>query len=212
MSRKVIDIIGFRYGRLIVISYDSKKWICKCDCGNILKTSKGNLHTGDTKSCGCLASEVRKSMHKTHGMSNTHIYNIWGGMHQRCYDTKCEAYANYGGRGITVSKRWLSFENFYEDMGTTYKNGLTIERIDNDGIYELANCTWIPLSEQAKNRRSARILTIGGVSKSVTDWANSENINSKTIFNRLQMGWSEERCISPLVTKFMSLAKQKINV
>lgn len=87
------------------------------------------------------------AVQKTHGMSETKIYNVWLGMRRRCKNPNDAKYKNYGGRGIIVCDRWQSFENFYEDMGDSYQEGLTIERVDVNGNYEPTNCTWITRKE-----------------------------------------------------------------
>ena len=87
---------------------------------------------------------------------NRDTYHSWYNMKRRCFDKTFKYYHNYGGRGITVCDRWLTFCNFLEDMGEKPEN-LTIERINNNGNYELPNCKWATRTEQNKNRRKPKI-------------------------------------------------------
>jgi hypothetical protein len=91
---------------------------------------------------------------RKHGKCGTRTYVRWTAMKQRCYDLNFKQYDDYGGRGITVCDRWnYSFENFLEDMGEC-PEGLTLDRIDNDGNYEPGNCRWITRQEQNLNKRA----------------------------------------------------------
>ena len=80
--------------------------------------------------------------------------DIWRAMKKRCKNPSHPFYSSYGGRGITVCERWETFANFYADMGPK-PEGLTLERIDNDGNYEPSNCKWGTRTEQSRNRRTS---------------------------------------------------------
>ena len=94
------------------------------------------------------ASMLGNTNGKTHGMNRTPIYNTWINMLNRTRN----GWPNYGGRGIVVCVRWQKFENFYADMGDK-PEGMTLDRINNDGNYETGNCRWATVAEQNKNRR-----------------------------------------------------------
>lgn len=107
----------------------------------------------------------------THGMTGTLIYRTWSDIIQRCCNPKAIDYSYYGGRGISVSERWRKFENFYADMGEK-PEGLSIDRIDNDGNYCLENCKWSTMSEQSLNKRiySKNCSGLSGVTRQCGKW------------------------------------------
>ena len=110
-------------------------------------------------------------------------------MKQRCLNPSCKSYSDYGGRGITVCDRWLSFTNFLADMGNPPK-GQTIERIDNNSGYSPDNCKFVTRVQQQNNRRVNRVLTVDGISKTVRQWEHACGFKRGTITSRLGYGWS----------------------
>ena len=146
-------------------------------------------------------------MAREHGKAKTPIYNAWLGMRARCYNKNNAAYANYGGRGIFVCERWLSFENFYADMGDPLE-GMSIDRIDNDGPYSPDNCRWADRATQSRNRRNAFAITIDGVTKSAVEWSETSGIKGATIRNRIRKGWgAREAVFNPTVLKREGIAR-----
>lgn len=132
----------------------------------------------------------------THGQSRDPIYNIWTAMKQRCLNPRHPQWHRYGGRGISICKRWVeSVEAFAADMGPRPPGG-TLERENNDRGYEPGNCIWAPRSAQSNNISTNRIITIGGVSRSVRQWEQHMGCARGTISSRLNvLGWSERDAV-----------------
>ena len=127
-------------------------------------------------------------------MSKTRIHSIWWGMVQRCTNENITHYERYGARGILVCQRWLTFENFVEDMGIP-ADDMTIDRIDNDGNYEPGNCRWVSHRDNQRNKSTNRYLTVDGVRRCVMEWSEVTGIHHATISYRLHSGWSERDAI-----------------
>lgn len=122
-------------------------------------------------------------------------YNIWCGIHQRCYNANHHAYHYYGGRGIKVCERWNDYSTFLADMGEK-PEGLSIDRINNDGDYSPENCRWADKKTQQRNKRSAHLITYNGETKSLVEWADHLGISRQKLHNRIFRGWDTERAFN----------------
>ena len=120
-----------------------------------------------------------------HGMCGTRQYRIWAAMRKRCSNKNDTAYKHYGGRGISVCDKWMSFSGFWDDMRSGYKDDLSIDRVDNDGNYELKNCRWVTTKEQSRNNNGNRNITIGGITKILIDWVKYFDISRDTFYYRI---------------------------
>lgn len=215
-----IDISGQRFGRLITIKRlipsgeTRNKWLCQCDCGNKCLATTSDLRRGKTKSCGCLKKELDKNRNKRHGMSNTSLHKRWRSIKDRCFNSKSKSFKNYGGRGISMCDEWKnSFESFENwALGNGYQENLTIERIDVDGNYEPKNCCWIPLEEQAKNRRTTRLISFNGETYSIREWSKRLGISESTLYFRLNSGWDIKDAFTIPVGSTQNHKKRKVNI
>jgi hypothetical protein len=199
MTTRAPSLAGQRFGRLVAVEVSPRKcsksrttfWVCRCDCGAERHVRRYSLLCGETKSCGCLHREIARAAGdrtRTHGRSKSSMYAIWDSMRQRCLNPKNGDYQNYGGRGITVCEQWASFECFVADMGER-PDGMTLNRIDNDGPYSKENCEWATTKAQARNTRATRTLTMKGRSMPMVAWAEELGMSYNTLSARLRRGW-----------------------
>ena len=166
------DLTGQKFGKLTVkklLRIDKEHgaiWLCDCECGNTTEVSSRRLISKNTKSCGCLR------IRKTHGLSDTRLYDIWIHTKQKCINPNSKNYQHYGGRGISVCKEWQEdFVNFYNwAMSNGYEDNLSLDRIDVDGNYEPNNCRWADDYTQTHNRRLDKLYTYNGKTLSARDW------------------------------------------
>ncbi len=207
LSPRVKDLTGRVFGLLTVLRYHGSGpaphhaalWACRCDCD----ASKEFIALGTTltrkhcRSCGCYRKANMRRIAVRHGMAASSEYGIWLGVKKRTGDKNNVAYERYGGRGITMCDRWRdSFETFYKDMGPRPTNRHTLERKDNSMGYAPENCVWATYQEQARNRRSNRILTFRGESMPAIAWAERYGMEDQVLCRRLKKGWSIEKSLT----------------
>jgi hypothetical protein len=139
-----------------------------------------------------------------HGSSHTKLYAIWRHIKNRCYGNDPQHRRYYAERGIKMCERWLnSFENFQGwAISCGYKDGLTIDRINVNGDYSPENCRWATRREQSNNRRVTLFLTLNGITRALSDWAEVAGLPYHVVFKRYKQGWNAERIINtPLQTR-----------
>lgn len=206
---RIKDLTGQRFGKLVVLGLHDRvmtpcgsiktRFACACDCGNKTITKRSNLVNGYTSSCGCMVREVLMKRNTTHGESDTRTYFAWKNMKMRCLNNKSRHFHRYGGRGISICERWMSFANFLTDMGRAQAN-MTIERIDNDGNYEPSNCRWATRKEQARNKSTTVRVEHNGQSISLVEACEHECVNYYTTHHHIR---------KKKMTIQQSIAKQK---
>ena len=194
MSGKLKDLTGNRYGRLTVLGLDrveNKKsfWRCLCDCGNHTIVRSDCLKSGTgrpcTLSCGCYNREKKSSY--IDDRSKEKLYRVYYGMLERCNNPNATAYKHYGARGIKcLFGGYPQFKSWALSNG--YKEGLTIDRIDNNGNYEPSNCRWVTMKAQNVNKRNTIRITVNGVRKPLSMWAKEYKLPYTTVYNRYRKG------------------------
>ena len=207
MARLVVNP-GDRYGRLVIleevptiVSYRVKRMRmvrCRCDCGDEKDYKLNSLtRTKGSKSCNCLRNDLTVERSTIHGgLAGVHSgsrippeYSSWNNMLCRCR-TGGKDSKNYADRGITVCDRWAeSYANFLKDMGPKPSPQHSIDRIDNNGNYEPSNCRWATSKEQQRNTRRTQYVSIGGVSKPVSEWCEQLEMPYTLVRHRLYVGW-----------------------
>lgn len=208
---RLVDLTGMTVNRLFVIKREGSDanghpyWLCACSCGKQCHVLGGDLVRSNDRrraqSCGCFRKENTSLRLRVHGLSKTREYGIWKNMLSRCRNRDDKSYANYGGRGIRVSKRWDLFTTFLEDMGRC-PAGFQIDRIDNDGGYERTNCRWVSRKDNCRNKRNSHMVLFSGLSLNCCEWSARSGFPAWTVANRINRGWSAKRAITTPVRHF----------
>ena len=206
-----IDLTGKRFGRLKVISFHERKkgaayWKCICDCGNITVKQGSSLSYGCTRSCGCLSQENRSKVgkaNKKHKCDDQRLLAVWRSMMFRCESPKSNRYHIYGGRGIKVCDEWHDIDVFTDwALANGYQHGLTIDRIDVDGMYCPENCRFVSKKEQANNKRTNVFLEYNGERKTIADWSRATGIPYGTLMYRVRKHWRPEDILTIPVSQY----------
>lgn len=198
---------GKKFGRLMLTgkSYVNGKHRYVetiCDCDDKIKWIRfDGIKSGLVVSCGCYQKEISSEQLTTHGLSGHPLYHTHEDMKARCYNTQCEAYLNYGARGIIVCEEWHEFKHFYEwaiNNGWFEGCNLTLDRRDNDGNYEPSNCRFSTNHIQSRNKRTTKWLIIFGERKCQVDWASDIRcvVDLGTFSTRIRRGWDVEKALT----------------
>lgn len=167
------DLTGKKFGRLTVTKFGGairlkngsrmKTWLCKCECGNSKRISGIHLKKGLIVTCGKHPTAL------THGMHKHPAYTAYHAAKDRCTNSSSCVFHFYGARGIKFL--FPSFSEFWNELGGTWKRGLTLDRIDTNGNYESGNCRWATRKEQSNNTRRNKFHSFNGESLTLAQWA-----------------------------------------
>jgi len=191
MPFKAIDATGEKHHRLTALRRVETKarqprWMFRCDCGAEVEAAIGAVRAGSIKSCGCLIGEANRKRLLKHGYRGTPTYLSWQNAKARCFNPRNKSYADYGGRGITMCREWLeSFEAFLADMGER-PDGMSIDRIDNDGNYEPGNCRWASKGQQNANVRGRTRIEFEGQFYSIKEFAALMGVEFGSLWYRVR--------------------------
>lgn len=144
------------------------------------------------------SKEFKAVQKKSHSYSQERLHNVWRGMKERCNNPKNVSYKNYGARGIKVCPEWENdYENFKKwSFDNGYKEGLQIDRIDNNKGYSPENCRWVTRTDNLRNKGNNVLITKDGITKTATEWGEELGIHPRTIIGRVRSGYDVEDVLS----------------
>jgi hypothetical protein len=202
LRAKRVDLTGQVFARWTVLRYSRTSgnyqayWVCRCECGSEKIVAGSTLRFGNSKSCGCLQREIIGRIRRTHGQYQTREHQCWRSMKGRCQNPNDHAFPVYGGKGITVSPKFQTFEGFREVLGPC-PPGYTLDRWpDNSGNYEPGNVRWASRKEQSQNRPITKVVECFGERLSLSAWSERSGLRPSCIYGRLQAGWPAELAVT----------------
>lgn len=203
MRRLEIEI-GRVFGDLTVtagpfIESQRTTYDCLCVCGKVLRRRRASKLLSGLRSCGCSAPKFTSETNRKHGDSATKLYLMWRTMLRRCRDPRVAAYVNYGARGILVCDEWITYESFRTwALSSGYREGLQIDRIDNNEGYSPSNCRWVTGRENSNNKRNNRRFSAFGETKTVAEWVRDPRcaVKHADVCDRLNAGWDPHRALT----------------
>lgn len=135
-------------------------------------------------------------MNNKHGMEGTRLYSIWVSMKARCNNPNAGNYHKYGAKGIKICSEWNDAKTFIDwAIANGYKEGLTLDRKDNNLGYNPDNCKWSTMIEQQNNRCNNLIISIFGIENTVAEWGRRLGIPRTTLRDRYKRGWRGSKLI-----------------
>jgi hypothetical protein len=172
--------VGDRFGSLVVVSRAPSvfRWgavrtflECICDCGEkrVVQTSQLSERSACETCIKKRRVKISSAANRIHGMKGTRTYRIWIGMKNRCTNPRNYSFAYYGGRGISVCSKWMSFPGFFEDMGEAPES-LTLDRINSNGDYCKENCRWATRAIQSENSSQSKFIEFDGKRLNMRSW------------------------------------------
>lgn len=203
--RRIPYKLGDKLGTLIFLNdvflgTKRRKANFLCSCGREFVADVNAVSTENTRSCGCMYKSTTGSKYPKvrNGLKNIFPkeYIVWKAMKARCSNPKRMGYAEYGGRGISVSDGWAaSFETFISEMGPKPSPLHTIERVDNSKGYAKENCRWATRKEQVRNRRNTLKVEFKGQKVVLAALCEELRLSPKMVRNRLNLGWDLEKAL-----------------
>lgn len=202
--RKLInpsDYIGKKFNKLTVVEYvdvrgSHRLFKVVCDCGNERVIRLDHMKKGETKSCGCYG--LQKNI--IHGLKGNKIYNLWKGIKRRCYNKNEKSFKNYGGRGIKICEEWKDDPMaFFNWANGRHKEGLQLDRKDNNMDYSPENCRFVTSKMNTRNTRRNLVIEYNGEKKCLSEWCELIKFNYKKVQLRIQrLKWPIEKSFNTL--------------